>query len=67
MRELDMLLLAFVENEYAVADSLDQKAFRQLLTLPDPEILALLTGKSTVDDSRLQNIVERLLTNKRTD
>jgi succinate dehydrogenase flavin-adding protein (antitoxin of CptAB toxin-antitoxin module) len=67
MRELDMLLLAFVENEYAVADSLDQKAFRQLLTLPDPEILALLMGKSTVDDSRLQNIVERLLTNKRTD
>ncbi len=63
MRELDMLLLAFVENEYAVADSPDQKAFRQLLTLPDPEILALLTGKSTVDDSRLQNIVERLLAN----
>jgi succinate dehydrogenase flavin-adding protein (antitoxin of CptAB toxin-antitoxin module) len=67
MRELDMLLLAFVENEYAVAGSLDQKAFRQLLTLPDPEILALLTGKSTVDDSRLQNIVERLLANQRTD
>jgi succinate dehydrogenase flavin-adding protein (antitoxin of CptAB toxin-antitoxin module) len=67
MRELDMLLLAFVENEYAVADSLDQKAFRQLLTLPDPEILALLTGKSMADDSRLQTIVERLLTNQRTD
>ena len=61
MRELDMLLLDFVDNHYPQADETEQAAFRRLLTTPDPEILALLTGRSATDDEHLAHVIERLL------
>jgi len=61
MRELDMLLLGYVNNIYLDADRAHQKAFRRLLTMPDPDILALLTGRSSTDDEDLANVIERLL------
>jgi antitoxin CptB len=61
MRELDMLLLAYVDQYYQKADANEQQAFRQLLTTPDPDILALLTGKAVTDDELLQHVIERLL------
>ena len=39
----------------------DQSAFCQLLTMPDPDILALLTGRMVADDEPLRNVIERLL------
>jgi antitoxin CptB len=61
MRELDMLLLAYVENHYKAADEREQAAFRRLLTVPDPDILALLTGRMEADDELLRYVIERLL------
>lgn len=61
MRELDMLLLRYVESHYPAVGPDEQLAFRQLLTMPDPDILALLTGRTLPDDAHLQNVVERLL------
>lgn len=61
MRELDMLLLAYTDGCYPQADAAEQAAFRRLLSLPDPEILALLTGRSSADDALLGTIIERLL------
>lgn len=61
MRELDMLLLGYVETHYGVASASDQSAFCQLLTMPDPDILALLTGRMVADDEPLRNVIERLL------
>lgn len=61
MRELDMLLLAYVESHYSSASLPDQSAFCQLLTMPDPDILALLTGRMVADDEPLRNVIERLL------
>ena len=61
MRELDMLLLGYVNDVYPRADAAEQAAFRRLLTAPDPEILALLTGRSQTDDEHLAGIIERLL------
>ncbi len=60
MRELDMLLLEYVDNVYPQADEIEQAAFRRLLTTPDPEILALLTGQSSTHDEHLAQIIERL-------
>jgi len=62
MRELDMLLLNYVNDSYARVEPEEQQAFRQLLSMPDPDILALLTGRATTDDSYLARIIERLLT-----
>jgi antitoxin CptB len=61
MRELDMLLLAYVDERYASAQPAEQAAFRRLLTTPDPEILALLTGRSRADDDDLALVIARLL------
>lgn len=61
MRELDVLLLSYVDRRYAQADPDDKSAFRTLLSLPDPEILGLLMGRSRSDDERIQRIVEHVL------
>ncbi len=64
MRELDMLLLGYVDDVYPQAGAAEQAAFRRLLTTPDPEILALLTGRAQTDDEYLAHIIERLLNHK---
>ncbi len=64
MRELDMLLLGYVDDTYPQAGPAEQAAFRRLLTTPDPEILALLTGRERTDDEHLAHIIERLLNRK---
>ena len=61
MRELDMLLLGYVENHYLQAQPAEQQAFRRLLTTPDPDILALLTGRALADDEHLAYVIKRLL------
>lgn len=61
MRELDMLLLGYVDEVYTRAPAEEQAAFRRLLTTPDPEILALLTGRSATDDEGVAAIIARLL------
>ena len=64
MRELDLLLLRYVDECYAGADQKEQQAFRYLLTVPDPDILALLTGRQAAGNRELGNVIERLLERK---
>lgn len=63
MRELDILLMRYMDRDYERADAAEQAAFEALLDFQDPEILDLLTGRLTVQDVRLQDVVERLLSN----
>ena len=67
MKELDLLLLNYIEHWYDEAGEAGQLAFKRLLSMPDPEILALLTGRSVTDDEHLVLIIERLLTRDSTD
>lgn len=55
MRELDELLLQYLENGYRQSSDEKKEAFRQLLALSDPELKAYLlggeqTGQPAVDD-----------------
>jgi antitoxin CptB len=61
MRELDMLLLNYAERRFSAAGAAEQRAFRTLLSLPDPDILALLTGKLAAEDDQLDAVVQCLL------
>lgn len=61
MRELDMLLMRYMDDDYRRASPLQQHAFERLLSLQDPEILALLTRRSVAEDRHLRDVVERLL------
>jgi antitoxin CptB len=61
MRELDVLLMKYMKHAFDGADAAEQVAFEKLLSLPDPEILDLLTERTTAQDRHVQHVVERLL------
>jgi len=61
MQELDLLLLAFIDNEFETAEPEIQQAFLDILGMQDPEIFHLLTGRSTSDDPNVQKVIEALL------
>jgi len=62
MRELDVILLNYLETVYPTADTDDRAAFRRCLELPDPEILALLTGRGTSPDEAVERVVATIRT-----
>ena len=47
MRELDVLLTAYLERRYDEAGNSEKAAFRKLLTLSDPELVGYLLQKQT--------------------
>lgn len=50
MRELDLLLGDWLERRYAGASERQKAVFRELLSLPDPELFGyLLKGREVVD------------------
>ena len=61
MRELDVLLMRFLETEMTGASPLELAKFGQLLSLQDPEIHALLTRRSKAQDDQLDLLVQRIL------
>jgi succinate dehydrogenase flavin-adding protein (antitoxin of CptAB toxin-antitoxin module) len=42
MRELDELLLTYLDHRYCAAGEAEKAAFHSLLTLPDPELISYL-------------------------
>jgi antitoxin CptB len=65
MRELDMLLLRYLDREFSAAAPPARAAFERLLTAQDPEILDLLAGRAVTDDEALHEVVQRLLAQSR--
>jgi succinate dehydrogenase flavin-adding protein (antitoxin of CptAB toxin-antitoxin module) len=45
MRELDELLLNYLEQRYELASDGEKEAFRALLELPDPDLVSYLLQK----------------------
>jgi antitoxin CptB len=62
MRELDVLLMRYADRDYLKSGPEQQRAFEMLLSLQDPEILSLLTGRVVAEDVPLRDVVQRLLT-----
>jgi antitoxin CptB len=60
MRELDALLMRFLDRGFPAAGVARQAAFRRLLDMPDPEILDLLTGRLCAKDADLSHVIERI-------
>ena len=61
MRELDTLLMRYMDSVYEAAPPEEQAAFEGLLSMQDPDILGLLTGRLQAQDRHLRHVVERLL------
>ena len=57
MRELDVLLQAFLESGYEALDNDDKARFESLLMLPDPELAAYLFGRAPSPDASLDPLI----------
>jgi succinate dehydrogenase flavin-adding protein (antitoxin of CptAB toxin-antitoxin module) len=62
MRELDVLLMRYVDQEYSGASAEHQAAFETLLYMQDPGILDLLTQRVVPEDQSIRDVVQRILT-----
>jgi len=60
MRELDAVLRSFVDSGLATLDDADLARFERILDLPDPELLAYLTGRSVPADLDIARLIERV-------
>ena len=61
MKELDELLVRFLDTGYAESPPRLQQAFARLLELQDPELYALLCGRTeATDDPDAAEVVERI-------
>jgi len=60
MRELDVLLSGWLEDQYDAVGDDDRSAFRRLLSLPDPEIARYLLAGERAGDPDIARVVERI-------
>ena len=60
MRELDALLLAFVDGAAASFTDEEIAAFERVLELPDPVLHSYLLGRSAPEDAAIAKVVERI-------
>jgi antitoxin CptB len=62
MKELDVVLETYLEHRYPSAVDDEQKAFRELLELTDPQLFGLLLGREEADDEPTRKLVKNLRT-----
>jgi antitoxin CptB len=60
MRELDALLLRFVDAHGAALDEDELATFEAILELPDPVLHAYILGRSAATDAATVALVERI-------
>jgi succinate dehydrogenase flavin-adding protein (antitoxin of CptAB toxin-antitoxin module) len=60
MRELDILLTNYLDKAYGQAQEQHKQAFRELLALPDPELIDYLLGGQLPADAALANVVSQI-------
>jgi len=61
MRELDELLLRYLEDQYPTASDDDKAAFRAVLALSDPELNGYLLQRQKPDSSPIARIITHIL------
>ena len=60
MRELDELLSHYLRHEFERATSEEKAAFRELLALPDPELIGYLLGMATHEDPDAADAIAKI-------
>lgn len=61
MRELDELLLRYLEDCYADDSDADKAAFRAVLDLADPELNAYLLQRQKPSSESIAGVIDRIL------
>jgi antitoxin CptB len=65
LRELDLLLLPFVEDQYTSLDAHWKDVYLRLLEEEDTELLAWFTGRALPLDGDMAELVERIRATRR--
>ena len=60
MRELDAVMVYYLDHHYAEAGESHQAAFQELVARQDPEILDFLTGRIEPDGRALSEVIEQI-------
>jgi antitoxin CptB len=60
MKELDILLARYAQQQYAAAPASQRAAFEALLALPDPQIADYLLGYATPAAGDLADVVRSM-------
>ena len=60
MRELDELLLAYLENDYPGGSDENKDAFHELLALSDPDLRAYLLGGEDIGQPAMDEILRQM-------
>lgn len=66
MRELDALLLAYLDRRYRAADESEKSVFRRLLALPDSALIGYVLGGEEAADREFADVVSRIRSGART-
>ena len=59
-REMDLLLLRFLEHDYPLLDAGDQSLFCALLDEADPDLYAWITGQAEPDNPDYLSLIEKI-------
>lgn len=60
-KELDLLLINYLDQHYLAASAEEQQAFQQLLQLEDPQLMACLLGDASFDILKLNTVLSKLI------
>ena len=60
MRELDVLLTRYLENDYPRSTAGEKSAFQELLTLSDPELIAYLLQREPCKKPAIEDVLGRI-------
>lgn len=61
MRELDQLMLRYLDHRWPHADAAERAAFERLLDTEDDRLWRWFMGREAVEETELHDIVERIL------
>jgi antitoxin CptB len=60
MKELDLVLLRYLEQDYPQASPADRDAFARILELQDPDLFGYLVGRDSPTEASLRHVVARI-------
>jgi antitoxin CptB len=60
MKELDLLLLRYLDLDYPRASVTERAAFERILELQDPEIFGYLVGRDVPPEDSLRHVLARI-------
>ena len=61
MRELDELLIRYLESRYPSADDEEKAAFQAVLALPDPDLNGYLLQRQVPSSKSIAGVIEHIL------